>query len=159
MKKIIILFVALALIGLSSCKKDKVKALTPISEDTAALTNYEFMDTNESDVDTIVTKQQTVENNDIVTEDTVGNVRPATPKEVKNADYIYVIVGSYIKTENAKNRCEHFKQLGFKAEILPKYGNYNRVAIAKFVSETDARKKLKEYRKKFNDNSYWLLIR
>lgn len=164
MKKLIVLLIVIASVGIYSCrKKDKVETLSPLSEDTSSLSNYEFMDTNEYDEDTGVgivnVVEDTAENINIKSEDTSGNVRPASPKEVQNADYIYVIVGSYTKLANAKKRTQHFKNLGYDAEILPKFGNYNRVAIAKFNSETEARKKLLEYRKKFNDKTYWLLIR
>jgi len=163
MKRVIVIIVALTFLGIS-CKKKKVEALTPIKEDTPSIANYEFMDTNEIGDDTVVVANKKVDTDttkiiEIVSEDTTGKISTATNKQINTADYIYVIVGSYTKLENATKRKIYFNKLGYKSEVLPKYGNYNRVTIARFESETEARTKLREYRKKFNDKSYWLLIR
>jgi len=77
-----------------------------------------------------------VENND-------GNLKPATQNQVDNSKNFHIIVGSF----------------GYSAEILPKFGEYSRISAVKFNDENSARSELSSLRKKFNDKSFWLLIR
>ena len=166
MKKIGLLLIVASLLVLGACKKKE--AQQPQNQDTTEYPGYEYMYTDESDGDTAVvdTSAQTdtigttsEDNTTILKEDTTGKTTPANETEIKQANYIYLIVGSYKKYSNAEKRVNAFRKMGFDAQILPKYGQYNRVAAAKFTDEATARKKLKQMRSSFKDKSFWLLIR
>ncbi len=164
MKKLIYIFL-IAIIGLSlGCKRGKTKddtALKP-QKDTSIYPGYEefYSDESDMDSDTVAVAQNTTTTNDeIMVEDTVGNIQPATPKQVSNSKSFYIIVGSFKKQSNANKKLNFFKRKGYTAEILPKYGEYNRVSAANFNAETSARAELKSLRKKFHDKTFWLLIR
>ena len=169
MKRIGLLLIVASLLALGACKKKE--AQQPQNQDTTDYPGYEYMYSDESDGDTAVvdTTGQTSttdtidttsnEQTAILKEDTTGKTTPANETEIKQANYIYLIVGSYKKYSNAEQRVNKFRKMGYDAQILPKYGQYNRVAAAKFTDEATARAKLKQMRAAFKDKSFWLLIR
>ena len=165
MKKIGLLLIIASLLALGACKKKE--AQQPKKQDTTDYPGYEYMYSDESDGDTAVVdttaQTQTTDTaqtqTTILKEDTTGKTTPANETEIKQANYIYLIVGSYKKYSNAEKRLNAFHKIGYDAQILPKYGQYNRVAAAKFTNETTARTKLKQMRTSFKDRSFWLLIR
>ncbi len=167
MKKLFYILLVLSITFAAACKKDK-KNNHSLNQDTVSLTQYEEFYGDESDDTTEITETEVVatdtaaeEQEDVIMlEDTTGNLTPA-PEEViqeTNANF-YIIVGSYTKISNANNRASYFKKLGYTAEVLPKFGQYNRVSVANFNNEASARTELKNLRKKFNDRTFWLLIR
>ena len=164
MKKIIYISL-IAIIAFSvGCKRGKTKDDTVLKpqKDTSIYPGYEEFYSNESDMDSdsvAVTQNTATPNDKIMVEDTVGNIQPATPTEVSNSKSFYIIVGSFKKQTNAKKKLNSFKKKGYTAEILPKFGEYNRVSAASFNSEASARSELKSLRKKFHDRTFWLLIR
>lgn len=169
MKKIGLLLIVASLLALGACKKKE--AQQPKNQDTTDYPGYEYMYSDESDGDTTVTdttaqtsdtntvSNTTEDKTKILKEDTTGKTSPANETEIKKANYIYLIVGSYQKYTNAEKRVKQFKKMGYDALILPKYGQYNRVAATKFTNEKTARTKLKQMRASFKDKSFWLLIR
>lgn len=183
MKKIIILPILTAIILLASCKNEKNEALAPTKDTTIYPEYQEYSD--ESDMDTLLTENNDIddidtqneidtiefqnkeektnnqkENNNIMTEDKNGNIKPATETDInQNNKNFYIVIGSYKNINNAKKRTDKLIKKGYSAEILPKFGNLNRVSIAKFNNKKSAREEMKNLRKKFCDNSFWLLCR
>lgn len=149
-----------------SCKRDKNKnegALTP-QKDTSIYPGYEEFYSDESgiDSDSVDTDMKQVEansNDQIMVEDQTGKIQPATENQVNNSKGFYVIIGSFKNETNAQKKLNYYKKIGYTAEILPKFGEYNRVSAVSFNDETSARAELKSLRKKFHDKSFWLLIR
>ncbi|MBN2662631.1 MAG: SPOR domain-containing protein [Bacteroidales bacterium] len=169
MKKLLILTLVSAIFFAIGCKEDNPddpSALTP-SRDTNIYPGYEEFYTDESNTDSLNNANNTgidttVNNDDVpvMVEDTVGNIQPATNTDIDNSGRnFYIIVGSYQNVNNAKIREQYFKNQGYTAEVLPKFGVYNRVSVAKFNQENSAREELKKLRTKYNDNSFWLLLR
>ena len=168
MKKIIYIFLITILTVSYSCNRNKDKndqVLTP-QKDTSIYPGYDEFYTDESDIKqdtTLIIADDTnktpeveepimVENND-------GNLKPATQNQVDNSKNFHIIVGSFKKAENAQKKLDYFKKIGYSAEILPKFGEYSRISAVKFNDENSARSELSSLRKKFNDKSFWLLIR
>lgn len=169
MKKLLIITLVFAIFFAFGCKDDNAtdpSALTP-KHDTTVYPGYEEFYTDQSDVDSSDNSNNTfvdtTANNDdepIMVEDTIGNIQPATNTDIdQSGNNFYIIVGSYQNVNNAQIRMQYFKNQGYTAEILPKFGTYNRVSIAKFNQENSAREELKRLRAKYNDNSFWLLLR
>lgn len=166
MKHLLSFLLVFALLLSFGCKDDTDdnSALSPIS-DTTIHPGYEEFYTDQSDIDTnqnnlIDTNTVVDDNSAIMVEDTTGNIQPATNDDLtQNGNSYYLIVGSYQNINNAQIRVQYFKNQGYTAEILPKFGNYNRVSVAKFNTENDARTELKRLKTKYNDNTFWLLLR
>jgi cell division septation protein DedD len=164
MKKIFYILFALAISFSFACKKNKKQdqqTLVP-QKDTAVYPGYEEFYSDESDMgsDSSSLSSDTSKSNDqVMVEDTAGNVKPATPKDIQKSKNFFVIVGSFKKYQNAQKKLNYLKKIGYAAEILPKFGEYNRVSAASFNNETSARNELKKLRKKFKNNTFWLLIR
>ena len=174
MKKLFYILLILAITFASACKKDKKKSES-LNQDTISLTQYEEFYGDESDTTPVINNDEQTNSDDtsitstanadteveeIQVEDTTGKLTPATEEVIQQPTAnFYIIVGSYTKLSNAQKRADYFKQLGYTAEVLPKFGKYNRVSIANFNNEASARAELKNLRKKFNDRTYWLLIR
>lgn len=154
MKKIIYLLIAASLIiSFSNCKKNKNKG-----GDTTDTLSKQFEEYFTDESDTVVAVADTTTK--IMTEDSTGKLKNAEPQDLSKPNKkFYIIVGSYKKIENAQKRVDYFKKLGYKCEIVSPSGIYNRVAIASFDDEKIARQELKKYRQKFNDHSYWLLLK
>lgn len=149
-----------------SCKRDKNKndgALIP-QKDTSIYPGYEefYSDESGNDSDSVAVDVNQVEantNDQIMVEDQTGKIKPATENQVNNSKNFYIIIGSFKNETNAQKKLDYYKKIGYTAEILPKFGDYNRVSAVSFNDETSARAELKNLRSKFNDKSFWLLIR
>jgi len=163
MKKFFYILIIIALTFSVGCKKDKNENVLTPKQDTIVYPGYEEYYSDESDLDdSVEVKDNVVDdvNTDVMIEDTVGNVKPADDVDLSQpGKSFYIIVGSFQNLTNAQKRAEYFKKIGYTAEVLPKFGTYNRVSVAKFNDESSARTELKTLRKKFSDNSYWLLYR
>jgi len=166
MKKLINIILILTVFLAFGCKNDNNdQALTP-NQDTTIYPGYDEY-TDESDIDTTIDVNNTTidstnidDNATIMVEDTIGNVQPATDTDMGQTDKnFYIIVGSYQNIGNAQIRMQYFKNQGYTAEVLAKFGTYNRVSVAKFNEEGSARDELKSLRTKYNDNTFWLLLR
>ncbi len=173
MKKILTLVLAFSLLFAFGCKKNQ-KNNTGVQNqvDTTTYPGYEefTVDNNTQNTDTLVTnvaENDTVNTNNqkdslenVMVEDQNGNPVPANQNDLNDkTKNFYVIVGSFKNDANAQKRVAYFKQQGYAAEILPKFGAYNRVAVAGFNEEASARAELKTLKSKYKDKSYWLLLR
>lgn len=169
MKKLIYLLLIISLTFTFACKKDKddKQGLTP-KKDTTIYPGYQEFTTDESglppdtnkNVSNEVTINNDVKNETVMVEDDKGNLKPATNEDLnKTGNSFYIIVGSFKKDKNAQERANYFIKMNYQAQVLPKFGEYNRVAIANYTTESEARTELKNFRTKFNDKSVWLLAR
>lgn len=77
-------------------------------------------------------------------------------KETVHQKRFYIVVGSFKEYGNAQKINDKFKNEGYYPMILPKVNEYNRVAIASYVEEANARKAIKKLRTKYNDLTFWL---
>lgn len=168
MKNLFLIFL-IAILTLSySCNRNKGKnneVLTP-QKDTSIYPGYDEFYTDESDIEqdtTVViandTNKTPEQDDPIMVENNDGDLKPATQNQVYNSKNFHIIIGSFKKAGNAQKRLDYFKKIGYSAEMLPKFGEYSRVSAVKFNDESSARAELNSLRKKFNDKSFWLLIR
>lgn len=170
MKKKIFLILTISLFFVFGCGNDDENSTDNSTEDTTLFPGYEefsYDDADEfsedtSNVEVVVEEVEIIEevNNDVMIENDEGNPIPATDSDLNDASKnFYIVVGSYQNINNAQERMKYFQKIGYTAEVLAKFGAYNRVSIASFNDETSARDELKSVRSKFNDPSYWLLYR
>ncbi len=156
MKRILFLTLALLIAVLAGCKKDKEKKddnslPTPTYQDTVSIDTVAPLPFEE-EPDTTAT---------VMKEDSTGNLQPVEhPVKPEENQKIYVIVGSFKNYANAQKKLNQLQNLGYtESIILPKVGEYHRVAVAGYDDEATARKALKEFRIKFRNNKIWLLLR
>ena len=171
MKKLIFLVFSISLIFVFGCGNDDENNSGNSAQDTTLYPGYEEFsadDANEFTEDMSETEVAPVEetvieeetNDNVMVENEVGEPVPATNEDLNDASKsFYIVVGSYQNIDNAQKRMKYFQKLGYIAEVLPKFGAYNRVSVASFNEENAARDELKLARNKFNDPSYWLLYR
>lgn len=77
------------------------------------------------------------------------------PKPKDTRTY-YIISGSFVSIENAKNHYNYLQKQGFKPEILENDGKF-RVAISKFSDRNRALQELERMRQSKPNESVWLL--
>ena len=168
MKKLIYLMLVISLTFAFGCNNDDgTSSNNTTNNDTLLYPGYEEFTTESDDSlekDSTVVELDTVKepevNDNVMVEDNKGQPVVANSEDLNDkTKNFYIIVGSYQKNANAKQRMEYFKKIGYTAEVLPKFGTYERVSIASFNNEASARKELKALRTKFKDPSYWLLYR
>jgi len=126
--------------------------------------NLTYEDTLVSESDTsdlpFITEEENNDTVKIVSEDTTGKLKPVkSPVKVSPTQKIYVIVGSFKNYANAEKLVNQLKSKGFNPQILPKYGEFNRVAVAGYDTEKEAREALKKFRQTFHNRKIWLLLR
>ncbi|MBN2892837.1 MAG: SPOR domain-containing protein [Bacteroidales bacterium] len=168
MKKLLSILLVISLIFTLGCKdNDDNNTNNQNNADTTLYPGYEEFTVNNDQNENLQdsTKIEIIANNPVVNdnvmvEDEQGNPVPATNDDLGDqSKNFYIVVGSYKKEENAQQRKEYFKKQGYAAEVLPKFGSYNRVSVASFNDETSARNELKALRSKYKDPSFWLLYR
>lgn len=78
------------------------------------------------------------------------------PAEKMNERPAYqIIVGSFAERSNAQNYVDELKNKGYEAYLAGTYGNFNRVAIGRFQSQSEAMRSLQGIRSGVN-YSAWL---
>ena len=145
------------------------------------------LNTDEEDPDFLVEETENEEGNDLYadfeTEETVatdennartdsltdaGNETPSSTEEetlnlIKKNNKIkpgkfYIIAGSFKTYKNAEELYKKLSTQGYSnAQILDPVNEFSRVVVASFNDEGEARTELSKLRKKYNDNSIWLL--
>ncbi len=77
-----------------------------------------------------------------------------------DANTFFVIVGSFIQKENADRFMETLRGQGFSPVILVSETGFNRVSVASFEQEMDARRRVQQIRNNYPAyHDTWLLIR
>ncbi len=166
MKRISLILISVFVLFLFSCQppnNKKNKNTNNVNNDTIEFPNdddlYEPDTTKIIETDTTLNVEVNDTTENVMVEDEEGNIKPKDKDTViENANY-YIIVGSYKNLKFAKNEDASLKAKGYQAQILPKVGKLNRVAIASFEKEKDARAKMTKLKKDLKNNTIWLLYK
>lgn len=151
---------------LINCKGNKGDKNLADNKDTIEFPSYEEYMPNEKDEDTVVdlfdSNQvdyiDTNETEQVFVEDKDGNLEPEKT-ETESKGNFYIIVGSFKVEKNANDLNKLLQKKGYSSQILPPFGQYNRVAIMSFDTRDAAKAKLPAIKNKFNDATFWILRR
>ncbi len=134
LQRLLLLFVAILAFASCGSMEERIRN----DEDTADVT-VDFNNT-----DPIVIENDSADVDSVV----VVNTPPAV---------YYIIAGSFKDFKNAEKLNQELAKAGNNPLILPKQAEFNRVVIAKFDNEAQARTELEKMRAQRNDKELWLL--
>ena len=161
MKRLLILFLSATLIFSMGCKNKKSKAEAQDQDTISFEENALPFEEEFSPFDSVSTDVDTSQKDKVLTVDQETNkITPVSDQVVEqNPGNIYIIVGSFRVYQNAVKTKQYYERLGYNPQILPQVAGFNRVAIESFTDLSQARKRLKELRQKFNRPDFWLLYK